>query len=207
MDNNGLGPSSTSGADDNIVTLSSNIIVGEPDSIPNVDPFTQGSTDSTRINQQSVVPNAMKNRLLGSLISSSASGLGNGSILKYVIPGGGTANFEFEIADVQGRTIVAVPDIAVYIGSISGSTQWPFGPFGPITFPVSCFNNWGLTNNVNSFTSVVVANQFSDAQQLYVVCRWRIVTNPTINLAQATVISSAPLIQPSGAQYGGAGGG
>lgn len=205
MDNN-LGPTPVANASDSTIKLSAHVTVMEPDSIPSVDPFVTAATTAGRVNQQSMIPSSVTNRILGSIISSSASGLGNASFLETTMTVAQTISFDFFVSDTKGRTIIAVPDIGVYVGSISPDNQYPTALYNPATLQVSSYNNWGLTDNINTVTSVVVRSNFVDPIDVIVVCRWRVITNPTVALAQSST-SSGQQLTPSQAQYGGAGGG
>lgn len=163
--------------------------------------------DNSRLSQQYVRPSAVKSSGLGPIVASSASGVGNGLAATATIAGSGNNQiFNFTVADKKGRTILALPDVSVYINSITTANQWPTSSYGVATLPVTVMNDWGLTDNINTVTRVVVRNNNVASVFVIVVCRWRVITNPTVQLAQADV-GNGNLQTTASSLVGGSGGG
>lgn len=190
-------------ATDSIIT-SSNAQMVATDSLTNNDPLT---TDTGRVSQQKVLPTSISPRLLGSIISSSHSGLGAGAFSSFSIPGVTSGKFDFTVADKLGRTILAIPDIAVYVNTLTAANQWPNATYGMGTLPITVFNNWGETDNVDTVTTVVVRNNTPNPVFVIVVCRWRIITNPVSTLPQANASSPQSALSSAQDVLGGRGGG
>lgn len=148
--------------------------------IPNVTGFPP-SENNPRVNQQQLLPAAIKERLLGNIISgnpvSTEAGSGNASTL--TIPDASTGYVRNTLTDNFGRVLLAVPDISVYIGSISAATQWPSDSLsiGMGNMPLHVRNDWGRTDNVNVVNEIAIRNNTGSSQDVIVVLRWRIITN------------------------------
>lgn len=159
----------------NLKITSSSIVV--PDYIENTD----AQSDPSRINQQRVLPAAIQTRLIGNLFSNNPSSDAQGSGLQAttIIPNSSSASFIFTLTDNQGRELIAVPDIAFYVGDeVDPSFQWPNRDHGMGNMPATVFNDWGLTNNKNVVTRAIMRNNSGSDQNVICVCRFRIIANP-----------------------------
>lgn len=151
----------------------------KPNTILNVSGFPDRKNDP-RVKQQDLLPAAVKQRLLGNIITGYPESLAPGSgviTAAYGLSDSTTGYFTNVLSDNFGRVILAVPDISIYIGSISATTQWPNASVGMGNMPIHIRNDWGKTNNVNVVTEIAVRNNTGSAQDVIVVLRWRIITN------------------------------
>ncbi len=134
-----------------------------------------------RVNQQRMLPTAVPTRVLGQIISgapeSTTPGTGVSSGV-LTIGNGNTATIQYTTSSVLNRTLLAVRDVGVYLGSISDATQWPNATINMRTFPISIYNDWGQTDNVNVVTRVHLYNNTGSSQNIIVVSRARIIINP-----------------------------
>lgn len=94
-----------------------------------------------------------------------------------------TVRVAFTLSDNFRRVVLAVPDVSVYLGSISTANHWPTDAYNMVTLPVSAMNDWGNTDNVNVVNRVVITNNTGSDQDLVVVNRWRIITNSSVSLS------------------------
>lgn len=141
----------------------------------------QGNTP--RVNQQSLLPAAIKQRLLGEIIGSSTGSLslGSGVYGSSTMPDATSASFLFTTTDSFNRVILVVPDVAIYVNAttatISTADAWPNNSYGQGNVPVTVFNDWGLTNNVNYVCRVGIRNNSGGSINVIVVYRGRIISN------------------------------
>lgn len=150
-------------------------------SIPDVD--ANKILDAGRTNQQAVLPNAVQSRLLGNLFASEPAGteLGTGVIATTDIATLTSSQFDFTVVNNSGLELVAIPDVAVYVGEINSDNEWPNSTYGMGSLPITVFNNWGLTNNKNVVTTVVVRNNFGTlVADVSVIIRWRLIVNAAL---------------------------
>lgn len=147
---------------------------------PDLSPVT-----NSRVNQQYIRPQAVKDRNIGPIVTSSHSGLGNADFVTATVPNSSSRNIYFTLTDKQGRVMLAVPDVSVYIGSVTDANQWPTSTVGGGNFPVYVMNDFGQSDNVNVVTHVVCRNNTGVDQTIVVACRWRIVVNPANTFEQA----------------------
>lgn len=109
---------------------------------------------------------------LGTGLSSGAATIADASSLSYI----------FTLTDNYNRVLVAIPDIAIYVDGSAVANQWPNTTYGMGNMPITWFNDWGLTNNVNTVTRVVVRNNTGGSRSVTVIVRWRLITNSTAAL-------------------------
>lgn len=133
-----------------------------------------------RVAQQVILPAAVKQRILGEFITGSPApnNLGSGVSATITVPSGASRSALITTSDNFNRTIMTSPDVAIYVGSISEATQWPNASQNMGNFPVSVFNDWGLTNNVNSVTRVQMYNNTGGSLDVIVAARIRLIKNP-----------------------------
>lgn len=113
---------------------------------------------------------------LGSGISSGLSTIPNAMSLSFI----------FAVNDEYNRVIIAVPDIAIYVGSLDDANLYPNASYGYGNLPIAIYNDWALTDNVGVVTRVIVRNNTGAPVDVYVICRWRIITNSTAALQGLT---------------------
>lgn len=132
-----------------------------------------------RVNQQEMLPAAIKERLLGNIITGNPPSFepGSGNVATITIPDAATGYIRNTLIDNFGRVLLAVPDISIYIDSISVANQWPTATIGMGNMPIHSRNDWGRTDNVNVVSEVAVRNNTGSSQNVIVVLRWRIITN------------------------------
>lgn len=149
--------------------------------------------NSPRVNQQQMLPAAIKQRLLGEIIGSSTGTVkaGSGTSSTSTIPDATSASFLFTTTDNFNRVILVVPDVAIYVhataATVSSANQWPNATYGAGNMPVTVINDWGLTNNVNFVCRVVVRNNTGGSVNVIVVYRGRIITNALAGSEAANV--------------------
>lgn len=168
------------GADDAQISIKTATVV-VPDYVEDIDPFAPKG-DPGRINQQQVLPSAIQTRLIGNLFSNnpSSDAPGSGIHATLALPASSSGSFIFTISDNQGRELIAVPDVAFYIGEfINASTHWPNSSFGMGNMPIAVFNDWGLTNNKDVVTRAIIRNNTGAEQIVTCYCRFRIIANPS----------------------------
>lgn len=149
-----------------------------PTSIDNVDPLRD---DPRRVNQQQVLPSAIQTRLIGNLFSNNPASFApnSGVRLTEIIPNNSSGNFYFTLTDNQNRELIAVPDIAFYVGEVVGpDTLWPNASFGMGNMPMTVYNDWAITDNKNVVTHAIMRNNSGTDQEVTCVCRFRIIANP-----------------------------
>ncbi len=168
-------------ADNNLPARATPIVV-VPNSIDNTPAFAKVE-NQPRTNQQQVIPTAIKVRLMGDLFSNNPSSSAPGSAIKAsgTIPNSSSGTFLFTLTDNAGRELIAVPDIAFYIGDVTSDTQWPNASFGMGNMPTSVFNDWGETDNKNVVTRATIRNNSGAAQLIFCYCRFRIIANPGLS--------------------------
>lgn len=163
----------------------SKVTISTPDAVQNVDPLDGSTADMGRTNQQQVLPSAIQTRLIGNLFSNnpSSDALGSGIQGNAVVTNSTSTSFIFTLTDNQGRELIAVPDIAFYVGNqISSTTAWPNQSFGMGNMPIAIYNDWSLTNNKNVVTRAIIRNNSGADQNVFCVCRFRIIANPSTTL-------------------------
>ncbi len=133
---------------------------------------------NSRIGQQEVKPQAVKDRNVAPLVTSSHNGLGRGQVQTALMISNTTTVFTFSVRDNLNRTILAVPDVSLYLGSVSAATQYPYQAYGMGNMPIAVYNDWGLSDNVGVVTRFLVRNNSGADVTGIAVCRWRIITNP-----------------------------
>lgn len=171
--------SDTVNASDSVQKLSKiEVQNGINDYVENKDPL-MANTQGGRTTQQSVVTTAVKQRNTGPLITETSSGLGQASFQSGLVPNNSSGTFYFTFADPQGRTILVVPDVSVYIGTLAPGNLWPNASFGGGNMPIYISNSWANTDNVNVVTQVTVRNNSGSDQTIIIACRGRVITNPT----------------------------
>lgn len=159
------------------------------DTIPDKDPL---EGEGERVSQQGLLPGSVQARNVGSIVTNSAAGLGAGTYVYATIPATQSLNFLFTLADNQNRVTLAVPDVGFFVnGAVTEDNRWPTSTLGMGTMPVLVYNDWGLTDNINTVTHVVWRNNSGDAQPVVVVCRWRIITNTSAVQGQGTATPAA----------------
>lgn len=138
----------------------------------------------TRTSQQELLPNSVQVRQIGSLFSDvpNTVNLGVAIFSTSVIPNSSTGVFNFTVADNAGRQIIAPADWSAYIGSVSAANQWPTsfpGGVGAGGMPIyATLSDFGMSNNLNVVTRIIVRNNTGSTQTVIVAVRWRIVTFP-----------------------------
>lgn len=143
-------------------------------------PAFPAESNKPRVKQQDLLPAAVKQRLLGNIITGYPESLAAGSgvvTAVYGVADSTTVYFTNVLSDNFGRVILAVPDISIYIGSISAANQWPNASVGMGNMPIHTRNDWGKTNNVNVVTEIAVRNNTGSPQDVIVVIRLRIISN------------------------------
>lgn len=137
--------------------------------------------DETRMAAHRIIGQATSGSKIGDVVSGSpaSTNLGTGTALTSTIADATSGTFNFTVTDNFSRVLLAVPDMAVYIGTPSAATLWPNTSFGMGNMPIAFFNNWGLTNNVNVVHTIVVRNNTGSPQTVTVIGRFRIITNST----------------------------
>lgn len=167
---------STDYSDTDLVYTPSNAAMAPVLSVDNVEAF-ENNNDPTRVNQQITLPDFIKNRSLGNIITSSHTGLGAGLFVNYTVLNGTSTVFYLSVKNNAGQVILAVPDVSIYQNSISSDNEWPNGNIAGNNFPVYVKNDYGTTDNVNVVTQVVARNNSGIDQPIVVAIRWRIITN------------------------------
>lgn len=143
-----------------------------------------------RVGQNQLLPNSVDGQVVGNIIESSHAGLGTGARGTVVIPDGSSGTFTFTLFDKLSRTILAVPDVSWYIGSVSTATQWPNTTFGMGNMRSTVWNDFGTTDNVNVVTKLIVRNDTGSPQTVIGICRWRVIKNSTAEFQQGQVSTS-----------------
>lgn len=151
------------------------------DSVENKD-STADTGSPVRVNQQQMLPTSVPARVTAGLFSTNPDSyaLGTGNTGSILVLNSTSASFIFTVSSNNDAPIIAVPDVAFYIGQTVGpDTQWPSSAFGMGNMPVSVFNDWGLTDNHNVATRAIIRNNTGFDQFVICVCRFRIITNPS----------------------------
>lgn len=140
----------------------------------------EADLSSTRTNQQSIIPLAAQPRNLGNLLSSEPQGTALGTSINNEIdlPILESANFTFTVASSDGSEIIAVPDVAFYIGQPGSGSFWPNDIYGMGSMPAMVYNDWAQTDNLNVVTRAIIHNNTGYTQHVIAYCRWRIIANP-----------------------------
>ncbi len=148
--------------------------------IKNVTGFEQPE-NRPRVNQQRMLPTAVPSRVLGEIISSEPEGteLGTATTATVTIPDASSANITITTTDALRRVLLGVPDVAVYIDSVTVANQWPTASYGGGNMPIYFFpGDWGLTDNRNLKSKLVIRNNTGGARDVIVKYRVRIINNP-----------------------------
>lgn len=147
---------------------------------------------ATRNTQQKALPTSVPARVTADLFSNEPDSyaLGSGVSETALVAANTSTSFLFTVASNNGAPIIAIPDVAFFIGSFSSSTQWPNPTYGMGNMPVAVFNDWGLTDNYNVVTRATIRNNTGLDQVVICIGRFRIVTNPSITPQAST--SSQP---------------
>lgn len=166
-------------ANSNLVVTSNVQVIGSPDAIANVDPFTD---QDARVTQQKILPNTVNARAIGDLLTNNPTNLalGQSAIFSHlVIPDQTSGHFSFKLADNQGREVMAVPEISFFILSNGVFQHWPSADFGMGNMPTSVFSDWGDSDNFNQVVSATIRNNTGSAKTIYTACRFRLITFPS----------------------------
>lgn len=146
--------------------------------------------NNPRVNQQRILPSAVKSRSFGAIIfgSPSSNALGSG-VNSGVITISNATNRSVAItaSDAFKRTLLVSPDIAIFIGSVTSANQWPNSTYHMGNLPITIFNDWGLTNNVNTVTRVGIYNNTGSSRDVIIVYRARFIRNPVAGETDANV--------------------
>lgn len=140
--------------------------------------------NSPRVNQQSMLANAVTSHVLGGIISGNPESLKAGSGVSFTdsgltsIPNGESRTITTTLSDNFGRVLLAMPDEAIYINGTAAANQWPNATFNMTNVKVSFWNDWGYTNNINVVRRVSLVNNSGGAITVTYIYRWRIITNP-----------------------------
>lgn len=139
-----------------------------------------------RIVQQEVTPTAIKTRLTGGVYSSEPESTKVGTAVSAHydnLATGSSISFYFTVRNSSGLPIIAVPDVAFYVGGPrnAGGVLWPGGGFGMSNMPVTVYNNWARTNNINSVTQATMLNSSGSLQTIYCYVRFRIILTAGLN--------------------------
>lgn len=177
--------------------VASNATMYSLPTIENQEPLVK-SLDATRINQQMLLPNSAKARIIGDILSSTSpnQSIAPSESQPTVIANNTTTSFIFTIADNQGRAIIAVPDIAVYDNVIASNTAWPTPTYNMLTLPLVIFNDRSLSNGSNVVTRVEVGNVSGTPATVIVTCSWRIITQPGTSFTQASTTQGITVTSP-----------
>jgi len=129
---------------------------------------------NARIGQRAVKPAAIKNISLGEVIlerdtDSASATIGNNVQILLT----------HTISQANNAKMFAIPDISIYIGSVSANNQLPGGSaidesewqvIGP-------WNDWGTTDNKNSKTKIYVRNISAGSSTVLFRVKSRFITN------------------------------
>ncbi len=164
---------------------------GDPRVVPSVDPFNMPQQP---INSLQLRPGSVRQTAVGNLVSSSHAGLGNAAFSAQLLPAMTTNQVNFILTDALARTVSGQPDVALFTGitdpsqiAPDNSNQWPNVNFGLSNMPWMPYQNWGITDNVNTVTSVAIRNNTSNDVNVVIAVRWRLVTNQSATFEQSAI--------------------
>lgn len=148
--------------------------------------------NNTRMQANRLVGQAVHSSKVGDMVQGNppstniGSGTSNGI---QTIPDATSISVLNTLTDTFGRVLMAIPDIAIYTDkttagtpTISQADAWPNATYGAGNMPVTSFNDWGLTNNVNVVNRTVIRNNTGSQRAVIVIIRWRIITNASVAL-------------------------
>jgi len=155
---------------------------------------------NTRLQANRIAGQAIHASKVGDMVTGNpaSTNLGSGNSTGIqTIPDATSLSVLFTLTDNFGRVVMAIPDIAIYTDTttpgtptISAADTWPNSTYGMGNMPITSFNDWGATNNVNVVCRVVIRNNTGSQRAVIVVNRWRVITNASVSLGGLTTGSS-----------------
>lgn len=131
---------------------------------------------SKRISQKDILPNAIKNRLLGDIV-----GITNTASGTTTLNNGQDTTFTATVSNTQGAVIMAVADCSLYQTSVAAAQELPSG--GSVDESQFYFaqlgpNNWNSTDNKNGVSKVYIRNiSAGAATDVLIRIQYRTITN------------------------------
>jgi hypothetical protein len=151
-----------------------------------------------RSNQQTMLAGSVTPHILGNIITSTAPTTATlpTTSKPITIASGGSQSFLFTVADIQGKSIIAVPQPNVYINTVSTANHWPTTTYNMTNLPVCMFNDSTLSNGSNIVTRVEVGNTSLGSVIVVVTCSWRVITQPNVTLVATNATPTVAAIGP-----------
>lgn len=137
----------------------------------------QAFGNDTRIDTTQLRPSAVGQEGVGDLITGQTATTG------LVFVADQTTNItEFTLTDNYNRGMLAPAEAWIQVNGFT----WPSAQFAMGNFPVSVFNNFGISDGINIVTTVACRNNSGATVQLQVTAYFRVITNSSTNPATAT---------------------
>lgn len=156
------------------------------------------SPSDARMAAHRIVGQAMSSSKVGDMITGNpaSTNIGSGNLVvdntgstSLTITNSSSITANITLTDTFNRVLLAVPDIAIYTDvttpgtpTISVADQYPNTTYGMGNMPIAIWNDWGLSDNVNVVTRVVIRNNTGSDRKVKIVYRFRIITNASVAL-------------------------
>lgn len=151
---------------------------------------TNQTTDlvsAQRIGQNQLLPQSIKRRVLGDIVTTSHVLPSGGYRLAVTFPDAQTNVTRFFLRDTFNRTMMAFPTVAVYVGGPAGDQDyaWPYASYAMNNFPISIIpNDKAYSDGVNVVTTVACRNSSGAAVDGTIDIAWTIITNAAANFQE-----------------------
>lgn len=113
------------------------------------------------------------------------SGVATGT--SNALSNGGTWTFNISTTNTGGAITLVAPDITLYLTSVSAANQFPDGSNIDMSQwqIVGPWNDWGDTDNINTFTRIFIRNISAGASKTIVLkVNSRAISNTISNVSQ-----------------------